>query len=63
MRVDRKLTRRTLPNMPSIMIQSPTLNGLSQKITTPAMKLASVSWAAKPMAKPMMETPVSNAAI
>jgi hypothetical protein len=62
-RVERNVTRFTCPSVSSILTQSPILNGLSQKITTPAMKFASVSCAANPTARPMIDTPVSRAAI
>ena len=51
----------TLPYSPATVTQSPTTNGLSQKMVKPAMVLASESWAAKPTAMPATPRPATAA--
>jgi hypothetical protein len=61
MRVVRSVISCTWPWRSATRTQSPTWNGLSQKITKPAMMLASESWAAKPTAMPATPRPATAA--
>ena len=58
--VSRRSMRTTFPVSEPYWIRSPVTKGFFTASSTPEIRLAAMSWKAKPRARPMIPTPASN---